>query len=75
MTSPMAPTLCTSCVFYKEPGVCPAFPRGIPTSIGAFGADHRKPVKGQTGTTVYQLKPGKEHLLEAWTREQAVQQR
>lgn len=61
----MVPTLCGSCVHYKD-RKCPAFPRGIPNAIMIFGADHREVLPGQEGTTVHVLQIGLEQRYEDW---------
>lgn len=66
MTSKL-PALCDSCKHLRSNGFsCPAFPKRIPDDIRVWGEDHRKIRAGQTGDTVWELKPGKEEELAAW---------
>lgn len=53
MTS-QTPILCQACTRFDSSGVCEAFPRGIPTEIVVYGADHRAPLTGDHGITFEQ---------------------
>lgn len=57
------PRICASCKHLKADLTCPAFPDEIPNEIWWDAEDHREKRKGQTGDTVWELKPGSEKEL------------
>lgn len=46
--------LCPTCKHYQGDNRCPAFPDGIPDRILQGLQNHRKPIKGQVGNTVWE---------------------
>lgn len=54
MTS-IVPVQCRACARYRSPGICEAFPGGIPAAVLSYGADHRQPVTGDGGIRFEQL--------------------
>ena len=57
------PPMCLGCVHRTAPGVCEAFPDGIPDDITLDGFDHRNPFPGDRGIT-FKPDPADPELVE-----------